>query len=289
MAQQIPLDPDALLHGPSEEEAPGGRAGDIAADLAYRRLAIANVMFFGQPGAGDREWVLIDAGIPWSAPWIARAALARFGTASRPAAIVLTHGHFDHVGALPSLAERWDVPVFAHPLEHPFLNGTSPYPPPDPTVGGGLMSRLSILYPRGPIDLGSRLRALPEDGHVPGMPGWAWIHTPGHSPGHISLWRDADRSLIAGDAFVTTRQESAYAVAVQAPEMHGPPMYYTTDWEEAHASVESLAALEPAAIITGHGRPIGGPGARSALRRLASDFRRCSIPQQGRYVPRVSR
>ena len=41
------------------------------------------------------------------------------------------------------------------------------------------------------------------------MPGWRWVHTPGHTAGHVSLFRDADRTLIAGDAFVTTKQESA--------------------------------------------------------------------------------
>src|SRR5947209_4121014 len=78
----------------------------IAPDLAYKRLAIVNVVFYGLPLARDREWVLIDAGIRGTAGLIRRAAEKRFG--SRPAAIILTHGHFDHVGALGDLAERWD-------------------------------------------------------------------------------------------------------------------------------------------------------------------------------------
>ena len=45
----------------------------------------------------------------------------------------------------------------------------------------------------------------PSDGSIPNMPGWQWIHTPGHSPGHISLFREKDRSLIAGDAFVAVK------------------------------------------------------------------------------------
>ena len=101
---------------------------------------------------------------------------------ARPAAIVMTHGHFDHVGALASLAERWDVPIYAHPLELPYLDGRSSYPRPDPSVGGGMMSAMSRFYPRGPVDVGRWLRTLPEDGAVPGMPGWRWIHTPGHTP-----------------------------------------------------------------------------------------------------------
>ena len=46
-------------------------------------------------------------------------------------AIVMTHGHFDHVGALEDLAEEWDTPVDAHPLEHPYLDGKASYPPGD--------------------------------------------------------------------------------------------------------------------------------------------------------------
>ena len=75
---------------------------------------------------------------------------------------------------------------------------------------------LSFAYPNSAIDLGSRVRSLPDDGSVPHMPGWRWIHTPGHTGGHVALFRDSDRCLIAGDAFVTTRQESLYAVMTQS-------------------------------------------------------------------------
>ena len=59
----------------------------------------------------------------------------------------------------------------------------------------------------------------------------------------LSFFREADRTLIAGDAFVTTKQESAVAALTQRPEMHGPPTYFTPDWENARRSVERLAAL----------------------------------------------
>jgi glyoxylase-like metal-dependent hydrolase (beta-lactamase superfamily II) len=76
------------------------------------------------------------------------------------------------------------------------------------------MPLLAPLFPRRPIDVSRWLQRLPEDGSVPQMPGWCWIHTPGHTPGNISFWRERDRTIIAGDAFITTNQESAYAVAV---------------------------------------------------------------------------
>lgn len=256
----------------------------VAHDLAFLRTAIVNLFFAGPPGAGDRGWVLIDAGMHGFAHSIAEAAAKRFGPGSRPSAIVLTHGHFDHVGALRPLAEAWDVPVYAHELELPYLTGRSSYPPPDPSVGGGLMADLSWMYPSKPIDLGDRVRALPADGSVPGMPGWRWIFTPGHSPGHVSFFRDADRTLVAGDAFVTTKQESLTAVLEQRPEFHGPPAYFTCDWDAARRSVEALAALEPEVAATGHGRPLAGEALREGLHALARDFDRVAVPAQGRYV-----
>jgi glyoxylase-like metal-dependent hydrolase (beta-lactamase superfamily II) len=262
------------------------RAGPEAVieDLAYLRTGIVNLYLFGRRGAPNGSWVLIDAGMPGSAARIIRAVQEWTGSGSAPAAIILTHGHFDHVGALERLLEQWNVPVYAHRLELPYLTGRSSYPPPDPTVGGGALAALARFYPRGPIDLGERVRALPEDGTVPGMPEWRWVHTPGHTPGHISLFREADRTLIAGDAFVTTKQESATAVLTQRPELHGPPAYYTPDWESARRSVELLAALEPRQVATGHGPPLQGREMLANLHELARNFERLAVPVRGRYV-----
>ncbi|GAB4209991.1 MAG: MBL fold metallo-hydrolase [Roseiflexaceae bacterium] len=279
MSKQVPVDPAAK----AAEQVEHG-VHRIAHDLAYQRLGIVNCVFYGPAGAGDRNWVLIDAGIPGSAPLIQDAAAGLFGAEARPAAIVLTHGHFDHIGALGELAAQWQVPIYAHPDEHPYLNGQSAYPPPDPTVGGGLMSTLAPLYPRGPIDVSPFLQPLPIDGSVPHMPGWQWIATPGHSPGHIALWHPAGRTLIAGDAVITTRQESAFAVALQSPELHGPPMYYTPDWPSARASAQRLAALAPDLLVSGHGPAMQGEAMRAALDTLARDFDQVAVPKHGRYV-----
>lgn len=282
---QIPLAASQRADEAARDAARNDHTLEIATDLAYRRLAIVNVVFYGRAGAGDREWVLIDAGLYGTKAWITDAASRRFGAGARPACIVLTHGHFDHVGALEDLAAEWDAPVFAHELERPYLDGSRSYPPPDPSVGGGLVAATSFLFPRGPVNVGDRLRRLPEDGSIPAMPGWRWIATPGHSPGHISLWREADKALIAGDAFVTTRQESAYSVLVQSPELHGPPMYFTTDWPSAATSVRTLADLDPLLVVTGHGRAMRGQEMQNALHLLAESFENIAMPKSGRYMP----
>lgn len=281
MAQQIHIDESAIARDLHDSK---DGTHEIAPDLAYQRLAIVNVMYVGQPGAGDRSWVLVDAGIPGAKRFIKSAAEKRFGAGARPAAIVMTHGHFDHVGVLEDLVAEWDAPVYAHRLEQPYLDGRAAYPPGDPSVGGGLMAALAPLYPQKPVNVGTQLRTLPSDGSIPPMPGWRWIHTPGHAPGHVSLWREVDGALIAGDAFVTTAQESAYAVAVQEPEIHGPPKYYTIDWEAAGQSVETLGLLRPDLVVTGHGRPMKGRQMTDALATLARDFARIAVPETGQYV-----
>lgn len=110
------------------------------------------------------------------------------------------------------------------------------------------------------------------------MPGWRWLLTPGHSVGHVSLWREADRSLIVGDAFVTTNQESVYAVITQAEELHGPPAFMTPDWPAAERSVQSLAELKPELVVTGHGKAMRGAEMRAALETLAINFQKIAVP-----------
>lgn len=232
----------------------------------------------------EKKWVLVDAGLKWSAPRIKNMALHLFWPDVRPAAIILTHGHFDHTGSLASLAADWEVPVYAHSLEMPYLTGKSSYPPPDPTVGGGLMSTLAWVYPNAPIDVSKHVQELPDDGTIPHLPGWKYLHTPGHTPGHISLFRESDRVLIAGDAFVTTQQESIIAALTQIKKMSGPPKYFTYDWEASANSVAKLASLEPEVAATGHGQPMEGEELREALHRLSREFFHLAVPSNGRYV-----
>jgi glyoxylase-like metal-dependent hydrolase (beta-lactamase superfamily II) len=139
-------------------------------------------------------------------------------------------------------------------------------------------------FPTVLIDLDDRIRPLPSNRSIPGMPGWRWLHTPGHSPGHVSLYRESTRTLIAGDAVISTSQASVFSVLTQKPELHGPPAGFTIDWEKARRSIMALGALHPAMVATGHGQPLRGARIARDLAALTRDFDRRERPARGRYV-----
>lgn len=233
------------------------------------------------PAAREDGWVLLDTGLRGlGEATIRRAAAMRYGASSRPRAIVLTHGHFDHAGSARSLASLWGAPVFAHPLELPYLNGRSDYPPQDPTVGGAL-ANMSRVFPSSGTDINEHLRPLPSDGSFPFLPGWQAIHTPGHTAGHVSLWREGDGVLLTGDALATMNMESWRTMVTMPRELRWPPSPMTTDWDAARESVRRLAALRPRAIAAGHGLPMTGDHIADELEEFAGAFH---PPADGRYV-----
>ncbi|OLN22546.1 MBL fold metallo-hydrolase [Domibacillus antri] len=265
-----------------------GNGTEISKDVYCYTVQIVNICLIGHP-SDSSSWILVDAGMPHSAEKILMEAEERFGADHRLQAIILTHGHFDHVGAVIDLVEKYQVPVYAHELEFPYLTGKRNYPEPDSSVEGGFVAKMSPLFPNEAIDLMPFLKPLPKDGTVPEMPGWKWIHTPGHTEGHVSLFKERDGILIAGDAFVTVKQDSLYNVLTQQQEISGPPRYFTTDWSSAWASVKKLQSLQPSVAITGHGMPMSGELLANSLQRLADDFDRIAIPDYGRYVDEIKK
>lgn len=96
----------------------------------------------------------------------------------------------------------------------------------------------------------------------------------------MSFFRDADRTLIVGDAFCTTPAESFFAANFSQPaELHGPPSYFTSDWLSAKSSMRKLSSLNPNTVAPGHGKPLSGPEVASGLRTLAENFERAAVPK----------
>lgn len=249
---------------------------EITPGVARLRTLIANIYLVGNPGG---PWVLVDTGTPGNAARIRDAAEERFGRDARPGAILLTHGHRDHAGSALALAEYWDVDIYAHRLERPFLTGKSPYPPKDP-MAGGAFAFVGRFFPGDPVNVGGRLRDLPEGGEVPGLIGWRWHFTPGHAPGHVIYFQRYESVLLAGDACTTMDLDSVMGILAQEPHICRPPAMFTYDWDQAHRSVELLADLRPKTIGAGHGEPMSGAAVSIGLADLARDFPR----GRGRYA-----
>jgi deazaflavin-dependent oxidoreductase (nitroreductase family) len=227
---------------------------------------------------GAKDWTLIDTGWAGDADRIEAAAKQVLRADQRPEAIVLTHAHPDHSGAARELADRWSCAVFLHPDELPIARGDF-----------GAMREVA-----GPLDRWVVLPAMRAMGHrrreavlagntlgdaahtlrpgepLPGLPGWEVVATPGHTPGHISLFRAVDGVLIAGDALVNLRLNSVGGLLRQQSGLSGPPWYTTWSRAAAVTSIRSLAALGPTVLGPGHGRALTGPDTPHLVRGFAA-------------------
>lgn len=256
----------------------------LAEDVTGLKLLFVNVYFIGRPGDGN-PWMLVDAGMQGSGNRIRKEAEYLFGKNNPPLCIVLTHGHFDHTGGLSELLKHWpETRIYAHPQEIPYLTGKSSYPYPDPNAGDGAMAYMSWMFPIKPVHLGEKVFPVAVKVSELEFVDWHLISTPGHSPGHLSLYREKDGVLIAGDAFTTTNQNSLSSVLTQKMEIHGPPAYFTINWEVAKTSLEKLSQLKLHAAGTGHGPPVFGNDLVIGLQQLLTRFDQEEMPREGHYV-----
>lgn len=262
------------------EVAPGVHA------LTLGRGAAASNVYVVCSGA---DWVLVDAGWPTSAAGI-RAAVRRVVGERSPAGILLTHVHPDHSGAAGDLARAWDVPVFLHPGEVPMAAGRH-VPEFTMPLDRWMVVPLMRLLPartrervEAAGDITDVVRPLAAGGVVPVLPGWTWVATPGHTPGHVAYVRSADAVAITGDALLTVDLNSWRGLLAQRACVAEPPRYTTWDRARALRSLGVLAELKPALVLPGHGAPLADDAA-GALRSLA-DRRRLWGGLQPQYTGR---
>ena len=224
------------------------------------------------------SWALVDAGWAQDAERIRSAVRSVAGPETVPSAILLTHVHPDHSGSARELAAEWGCPILVHPAEIPIASGdfaamTRYAGPMDRWLILPLMRvmgrrRREVILEQG--SLGGSVRPLEPDGSIPGVDGWRWAYTPGHTPGHVAYVRSLDRVVISGDALVTLRVNAAAGLLWGSQGISAPPWYTTWDREAALVSIREIADLEPSVLAGGHGRPLAGPVTAAAIREFAA-------------------
>ncbi|HEY2282958.1 MAG TPA: MBL fold metallo-hydrolase [Solirubrobacteraceae bacterium] len=162
------------------------------------------------------------------------------------AAHALTHAHPDHQGASHAVCEQLDIPLWCGQGDVPAME--TPGAIKNPKAPRWL-NRVQERFWTGPPHPVSR--ALGEGDEVAGF---TVLETPGHSPGHVSFWRESDRTLIVGDVLGNMH------FITGIPGLHTPPDMFTPDPARNRESARRLAELRPALACFGHGAPLRDPG-----------------------------
>lgn len=241
-------------------------------DIHMLDFKMVNVFIVSNVQMRKYDWVIVDAGIHNSGKTIIRTGEKLFGVLGAPRAVILTQGRYDHSGGISQILSRWDVPVYIHADEIPYVTGEKIYLP----VKGETESEDASF----PIENYENIAVLPEGGYVPCMPEWKWIHTPGPSDGHISLFRESDKVLIPGDVFTNPKQNSFFSIITKKNQIKEALAYLTPEWEKYKNSVIALKNLNPKFALPSHGAPLQGKALTKHLDLLLADFQEMAVHKQ---------
>ncbi|HEU5011651.1 MAG TPA: MBL fold metallo-hydrolase [Roseiflexaceae bacterium] len=200
---------------------------------------------------------LVDTGLPGQSDAIA-AALAEAGVQIGDLKrIILTHQDIDHVGSLHDLVQASGARVLASAVETPFIDGTELPRFARPEILAQRPDMRAVAERFQPTHVDEQL----QDGARLDLAGGARIvFTPGHTPGHMCLYLERSKTLIAGDALTASEGR-----------LHGPSPDATQDMAQAAQSVQKLAALDVATIVCYHGGVVD-EDANEQLRRVAQEL-----------------
>ncbi len=181
--------------------------------------------------------VLVDAGTRW-----ARGRILRQVRKRRLSAVALTHCHPDHQGSARFLCDHFGMPLACHEADVAATEGRAPMVP-----HNGLVRFATRWFAGPPCPVGRVLR------HGDEVAGFRVVHAPGHTPGHVMFFREADRVAIAGDVLANIH------FITRKPGLREPPHIFSADYAENRRSILRLAALEPKVVCFGHGPPLVEP------------------------------
>ena len=154
---------------------------------------------------------------------------------------VVTHAHPDHQGSSHAVCQRMGLPLWCGDADAEAIEtGRIAERQPDHSLNR--LSQRAFAGPGHPV-----ARRLREGDAVADF---TVLEAPGHSLGHIALWRSHDRTLILGDVLFGCHPLTG------VPGLHEPPAFFTPDPERNRESARRLAALEPALVLFGHGPPL---------------------------------
>jgi glyoxylase-like metal-dependent hydrolase (beta-lactamase superfamily II) len=166
-------------------------------------------------------------------------------------ALALTHAHPDHQGCAQAICVARDIPLMCGVEDREGMeSGRQHTLMPDPES----LSVSVINWMAGPAH--PVARTLVEGDEIAGF---RVLTTPGHTPGHLSFYREHDRVLILGDVLFNRHPGTLRAGLVE------PIAFATCDRSLNRQSIRKIAGLEPEVVCFGHGAPLRDPARLAAF------------------------